>query len=110
MERGEEAPVEGAPTAGALTEAALREAALAEAGAPDISEAPLTDAPTSEETGPKEPQVPISLGAESACDTSETGGARGLVIPVPSRAEPHGTRPSTARGRALQKAMRGEWL
>ncbi|NP_001129349.1 transcription initiation factor TFIID subunit 7-like [Rattus norvegicus] len=111
MERGEEAPVEGAPTErapaeGALAEAALPKAALAEAGAPDISEAPSTHAPTSEETGPKEPQVPISLGAESACDTSDTGGARGLVIPVPSRAEPHGTRPSTARGRALQKAMR----
>ncbi|XP_028641649.1 transcription initiation factor TFIID subunit 7-like [Grammomys surdaster] len=97
MERIEEAPVEGAPPP---------EGVLAEAGPPDIPEAPSTDVSTSEEPGSKEPEVPIRLGADSTWDTSDTGAAGGLAVPVPSRAEPQGIRQSSARGRGLEKAMR----
>lgn len=112
MERVEEVPVEGALAEGALaegalTEGALAEAALAEAEPYEISEAPSTDVSTSKEMGSKEPQVPISHGALVAADT---GGARGLGIPVPGRAEPKRIYQSSAPGRSLEAAMQSEWL
>lgn len=100
MERVEEVPVEGAPAEGALAEAEPHE----------IPEAPSTDVSTSEEMGSKEPQVPISLGAEGGWVPSDTGGARGLGIPVPGRAEPKRILRRAAPSRSLETAMQGEWL
>ncbi|XP_055464301.1 transcription initiation factor TFIID subunit 7-like [Psammomys obesus] len=58
--------------------------------------------------GSQEPQVPVSLCAESAVDISESGGARGPEIPFASTswAQAQGHRRSCSRGRSIEKSMR----